>query len=223
MTFAITAQKRNGQAEEIRAAGRVPAVLYGPGVEPISVSVAANDFDKLYKEAGESTLVDITIDSGKSVKVLIQDVQHDPLNRRVSHIDFRQIRMDQEIEAAVELVFVGLAPAVKELGGTLSTTMSEIYIKCLPANLMSSLEVDLSTLKTFEDTIYVKDLKLPEGVVTTEEPDTLIAKVAVSMTEDQIKAMEEKNAAPVDLTKIEISEERGKKEEEVVAEGDKKE
>lgn len=223
MSFAISATKRTAEAQMVRAEGKVPAVLYGPGVQPVSVTVAYNDFDKVYKEAGESTLVDFSIDGGKSAKVLIQDVQYDPLTRRVSHIDFRQIRMDQEIEAAVELVFVGVAPAVKEQGGTLTTTMSEVYIKCLPENLMTTVEVDLSTLKTLEDTIYVKDLKFPTGVVCTEEPDTLVAKVAASLTEDQIKAMEEKNAAPVDLSKIEISEDRGKKEEDKESEGDKKE
>ncbi len=222
MSFAISAVKRTGNAEEVRTEGKIPAVLYGPGREPISVAVSYNEFDKLYQEAGESTLVDFTVDGEKSVKVLIQDLQYNPLTRRFSHVDFRQIRMDQEIETAVELIFVGLAPAVKELGGTLSTPMSEINIKCLPDKLLSSFEVDLSSLKTFDDGIYVKDLKLPVGVLSMDNPDALIAKVSPSLTEDEIKAMEEANAAPVDISKLEISEERGKKEEEAPAEGEDK-
>lgn len=221
MSFAISALKRTGNAEAVRAEGKIPAVLYGPGIEPVSVVVNSTEFEKLYSEAGESTLVDFSVESGKAVKVLIQDVQYNPLTRRVSHVDFRQIRMDKEIEAAIELVFVGVAPAVKELGGTLMTPASEINIKCLPANLMSTFEVDLSLLKTFDDAIHVSDLKLPEGVICTDNPDTVIATVNPSLTEDQIKAMEEANAAPVDLSKIEISEERGKKEEEP-AEGEEK-
>ncbi len=220
MPFILTAQKRTENATDVRASSKIPGVVYGPGVQPVSVSVSYNDFQKMYNQAGESTLIDLTVDSGKSVKVLIQDVQLDPLTHRMSHVDFRQIRMDKEISAAVELVFVGVAPAIKELGGTLSTPMSEINIKCLPDRLMSSFEVDLSVLKSFNDSIYVKDLKLPEGVVCTDNDDTLIAKVAVSLTEDEIKAMEEANAAPVDLSKIEISEERGKKKEDEEAEAD---
>lgn len=222
MSFAISAVKRTGNAEEVRTEGKIPAVLYGPGREPISVAVSYNEFDKLYQEAGESTLVDFTVDGEKSVKVLIQDLQYNPLTRRFSHVDFRQIRMDQEIETAVELIFVGLAPAVKELGGTLSTPMSEINVKSLPDKLMTSFDVDLSILKTFDDAIYVKDLKLPEGVLSMDNPDALVAKVAPSLTEDAIKAMEEANAAPVDISKIEISEERGKKEEEAPADEEKK-
>lgn len=222
MSLAISAQKRTELADDVRAEGKIPAVLYGPGVEPVSVSVPYTEFEKLYAVAGESTLVDFSIDGGKSAKVLIQAVQYNPLNRKVSHIDFRQIRMDKEIETAVELVFVGVAPAIKELGGTLSTPMSEINIKCLPDKLLSSFDVDLSILKTFDDAIYVKDLKLPEGITSMDNPDGLVAKVSPSMTEDDIKAMEEANAAPVDLSKIEISEERGKKEEETPAEGEEK-
>lgn len=216
MPFGLNVNKRTEDAEEIRGMGKIPAVVYGPGVEPVSLSVSYNDFQKLYNEAGESTLVDLSIDGGKSVKVLIQDVQYHPLTQKMRHVDFRQIRMDKEIETAVELVFIGVAPAIKELGGTLSTPMSEINTKCLPDKLLSSFEVDLSLLKTFDDSIYVKDLKLPEGVICLDNPEALIAKVAPSLTEDQIKALEESNAAPVDLSKIEISEERGKKEEEPV-------
>lgn len=138
MSLAISALKRTGNADDVRAEGKIPAVLYGPGIEPVSVAVNSTEFEKLYSEAGESTLVDFSVDSGKSVKVLIQDVQYNPLTRRVSHVDFRQIRMDKEIEAAIELVFVGVAPAVKELGGTLMTPASEINIKCLPTSLKST-------------------------------------------------------------------------------------
>lgn len=222
MSFALTAQKRTEKAEDVRMSGKIPAVVYGPGVEPVSLSIAYNEFSKLYNEAGESTLIDLAIDGAKSAKVLIQDVQYDPLTQRTRHVDFRQIRMDQEIETAVELVFVGVAPAVKELSGTLVTPASEINIKCLPDKLLTTFEVDLSVLKTFDDVIYVKDLKLPEGVVSMDSPDTVIAKANASLTEDQIKAMEEKNAAPVDLSKIEISEERGKKKEEEEAADDAK-
>lgn len=221
MTIAISAMKRDGAAEQVRSKGGIPAVLYGPGVTPVSVAVAYNDFDKLYQEAGESTLVDLSIDGNKPVKVLIQDVQYDPVTQRMAHVDFRQIRMDKEIETAVGLVFTGMAPAVKELGGTLSTPLSQIKIKCLPSHLLSSFDVDLSALKTFDVSIYVKDLKLPEGVICMDHGDTLVAKVSPSLTEEQIKAMEEANAAPVDVAKIEISEERGKKEEEA-AEGEEK-
>ena len=111
------------------------------------------------EEAGRSVLIDLEID-GEKRKVLIHDFQKHPLTNRFIHIDFYQVKMDEEIEANVEIVFVGEAPAVKELGGVLLKTMDEVLVRCLPADLPKEIKVDLSTLKTFDDRIFVKDLNI---------------------------------------------------------------
>lgn len=226
MAFALLAKKRTGSADETRVEGMIPGVVYGPNMEPLSLAVNYTEFDKLYNNAGESSLIDLTIEGQKEpVKVLIQDLQHDPVKGRITHFDLRQINMNKEIEAAIELSFTGVAPAEKEAGGTLVKTLEYLNVRCLPKDLVSEIIVDISTLKTFDDTIRIADIKLPSGVECTDNADTLIAKVNAPLTEDQLKAMEEENSAAVDLSKIEISEERGKKEEEAAegAEGDKKE
>lgn len=209
MSFVIQADRRDGKAEELRAAGRVPAVMYGAGITPVSLSVSSVDFEKLHKNAGESTLVDLVLDNAAPVKVLIQDVDFDILKGKAVHVDFKQIDMTKELEVEVEIVLVGLAPAVKALGGSLVQQLESVNVKCLPKDLMNNIQVDVTGLETFDDAIHVGDLKFPAGVVALDDAEALVAKVIAPMTEDELKAME--GAAAVDVSKIEV-EKKGKKE-----------
>lgn len=216
MAIAISAQKRmTGDAEKVRAQGMLPGVVYGAGMEPITVAVEKATFEKMYAEAGESTLIDFSVDGGESVKVLVQAIQYNPLNESPIHVDFRQINMNVEMTAMIELEFVGESQAVKE-GGTLLTQMDSVEITCLPKYLVTSVQVDLSALKTFDDAIHVKDLKFPEGIVATEDGEAVVAKVSSPLTEEELKAMEE-STVPASLEQIEV-EKKGKKDEEA-AEG----
>lgn len=219
MVFNLTAKKRkSGKAEEERAAGLIPGVFYGPQVESTAIALDYNTFAKLYSEAGESTLIDLDIEGAKEpVKVLVQDVQHDPLNQRIVHVDFRQIRMDVVMTAEVVLHFVGEAPAVKSLGGTLVKAHQHIKVKCLPKDLVSDLKVDIAVLKTFTDMIHVRDLVLPPGITALDSADMVIAKVNAPLTEEQLKAMEEEGKKGVESV-VEV-EKKEKKEEEVAEEG----
>lgn len=216
MPFAISLKKRNETSlDAIRQAGQIPGVVYGGDRSTTTpVSVVLTDFIKLYDRAGESSLIDCTIDGETPVKVLVQDVQVDPVKSIPRHVDFRQINMNKEMSATVQLEFVGESPAVKGLGGTLMKAMPEVDVTCLPKDLVSELSVDLSVLNTFDDVIRVKDLVVPAGITIDEDPENVIAKVTPPLTEDELKAMEAPVA--VDLTAIEV-EKKGKKEEEGAA------
>jgi large subunit ribosomal protein L25 len=221
MTFTITAQKRtSGAADALRADGGIPAVVYGPEIESFPVGIDYRTFEKLYQEAGESSLLDLAVDGGTPINVLIQDVQYDPVKGRIIHVDFRQIKMGEEMTATVELNFIGESDAVKTLGGTLNKTIDSVDVKCLPKDLVGHIDVDLSTLKTFDDVITIGSLTIPVGISITDNPDTPVAKVAAPLTEDQLKAMEESGPSSVD----EIEVEKKKEEEAGEAEdGEKKE
>jgi large subunit ribosomal protein L25 len=145
-------------------------------------------FNKLYKEAGESTLIDLKIDETAPVKVLIQEVEADPLTGKLAHVDFRQIKMTEKIKVDALLKFIGEAPAVKELGGTFVHSMEKIEIECLPQDLVHEIEIDLSVLKTFEDRIHIKDLKVPSGVKILSDMNATIAAVEAPLTEEELKA-----------------------------------
>lgn len=223
MAFTLNVQsKPKTSNEDLRLQGIVPGIIYGGDrKEPTSIVVKQSEFQKLYNEAGESSLVDFSIDNGAPVKVLIQDVQRDPVKDKITHVDFRQINMNKEMTVDVEIKFVGEPLAVKELGGTLVKAHSYVTIKCLPKDLMSEIEIDLSPLKTFSDAIRVQDIKTPTGVTVVDEAEMVLAKVVAPLTEDELKAMEESTGPKIEDIEVE---KKGKKEEEGEAgAGDKKE
>ncbi len=213
MSFAIVGTSRVGNAEAVRAEGRVPGIMYGAESTPVSFSVSAVELEKLYRNASESTLIDFTLDATEPVKVLLQDAQFDPIKGKITHVDFRLINMNKELEVEVEINCVGVAPAVKEFGGSLVQQLDSVLVKCLPKNLISSIDVDVSGMNTLDYVLYIKDLNLPAGVEPLNEPDAVVAKIEAPMTEAEMKALEEGGSAPVDLSKIEVSEKKGKKEE----------
>lgn len=211
MTYSITATTRTKlgkRSRDEREERRVPGVVYGAGIEPKSISVERSAFVKLWKAAGFSSLIDFTCDQQSPVKVLIKDIQLDHLTMDPMHVDFHQIRMDQELTAKIPLKFVGEAPAVKVLAGTLVKSLDEIEITCLPANLPHEIEVNLSSLATFDDAITVASITLPQGVTATTDADITIATVARPLTEEELKKMEESNTADISAIKTEGEEKR---------------
>ncbi|MCI0558205.1 MAG: 50S ribosomal protein L25, partial [Nitrososphaera sp.] len=123
----------------LRRRGQVPAIVYGHGIEARSISVAGFEFTKVFRAAGESTIVELAVGQDVPVNVLITDTQSDPVTGKLIHADFFQVRMDEKIEAAVPLEFSGEAPAVKELGGILLKTIDAVDVKSLPADLPHSI------------------------------------------------------------------------------------
>jgi large subunit ribosomal protein L25 len=181
--------------------GLIPAVVYGRAVESKSLWVKSLEFEKLLKEAGESTIIELSVDNQEKRNVIIYETQKDSVSGKFIHADFFQVRMDEEIETEVELVYVGEAPAVKELGGVLVKNMDEITVKCLPADLPSEIEIDISGLKTFDDYIYVKDLKISSKVKIDLEPETVVVLVTPPRSEEELEGLESKVEA--DVTKVE--------------------
>lgn len=206
----IQAKKREStrrKVEKLRKQGIIPAVLYGPEIKNMNVELNLKDFEKVYKEAGESSLISLKIDKD-SYPVLIHEVKNDPITGVPLHVDFYQPILTEEVEAWVPLVFQGEAPAVKDLGGTLIKEVQEIEVKALPEKLPHEIKIDVSSLKTFEDEILVKDLKLPEGVSVDKEPEDIIALVTPPEKE------EEEFEKPVEEEAEKVEEIEGEKPEE---------
>jgi large subunit ribosomal protein L25 len=209
--FNIQATKRDDtqKVSALREAGMVPAVFYGAGKPTTSITVSLKEFEKVLKEAGESSTVVLTLGSEK-VDVLIHDVQYDPMKGMPTHADFLVVDMNKPIEVAVALEFVGIAPAVKQGIGTLVKVMHEIEVKALPKDLPHSITVDLSTLVALDSHISVADLKLGAGVTAMTDENDTVASIAAQKEEVE-------ETTPVDLSSIEV-EKKGKKEEEPAAE-----
>lgn len=198
---AKTRSERGRKVNKGRKEGLVPAVIYGNKVDSLSLWVNALDLKRLLKKSGESTIIDLKIDGKDDRNVLIHEIQKDAVRGQYTHIDFFQVRMDEEIEAEVELVFVGESEAVKTLGGILVKNIDKVEVKCLPADLPSHIDVDISAIKTFEDHITIKDLKISNKVKIDLEPETVIALVSAPRTEEELAKLEEKVEA--DVTKVE--------------------
>lgn len=184
-----------------RGKGLIPAVVYGRGIETLSIWVNQLDFNRLIKKSGESTMISLTVDGKNGRNVIIYETQRDPLRGSFVHIDFFQVRMDEEIETEVELIFIGESPAVKEQGGILVKNMDNVTVKCLPADLPGEIEVDVSALKTFDDHIYVKDLKVSSKIKIDLDPESVVVLVSPPRSEEELQGLEEK--VEEDVTKVE--------------------
>lgn len=208
LTLKVKIRKDLGKKVKVlREQGILPAVLYGPKIKNLSIEIDFKEFENIYKEAGESSLISLEIDNDKFL-VLIHEVKKDPLSGKPIHADFYQPILTEEVEATVPIVFEGEALAVKELGGTLVREISEIEVKALPKNLPHEIKVDINGLKTFDDEILVKDLKLPENVTVERDKNEIVVLVAPPETEK----IEEELEKPIE-EKVEEVEEAEEKEE----------
>lgn len=197
--MSLQVDKRTGKAP----AGSLPGIVYGPKQEAISLSIQKPVFDKLFKEAGESTIINLE-GLGETMEVLIHDIDFDPIKGNVRHVDFYAIEKGKEITVDVPLEFVGEPEALK-LGGVLTKALHEVEVTCRPSKLPKEIVVDVSGLMTFEDAIRIKDLVLPEGVKLENDPEDTVA-VVVPVEEEK-----EEPVAPVDMSAIEV-EKKGKEE-----------
>lgn len=186
---------------------KLPAVLYGRKHKSTNVFINLREFKKVLKNAGESTIIELN-DGSSQVNVLIHDVSYNTITNEPVHVDFYVVEMDKAIITDVPLVFIGVAPAVKELSGILVKVIHEVEVESLPKDLPHEITVDVSSLKTFEDQITIGDLVLPNGVKIHGKPE----EVVVLVEEHKEEVVEERT---IDDIKVE---EKGKKEEPTDAE-----
>jgi large subunit ribosomal protein L25 len=203
-SIALTAVKREVKGKtvsKLRNKGKIPAVMYGHNLKSTDLEVDAREFTKVFKQAGESTLVNLNVE-GKSLPVLIQDVQNHYLQGQPIHIDFYAVNMDEKLKATIPFRFVGESMAVKAMAGILVKNLSEVEVECLPGDLPHDIEVNISTLNTFDDAVHVRELKVSDKVKILANPDEVVVNVTPPRSEEELKSLGE---APVaeDVTKVE--------------------
>lgn len=204
---ATTRTERGKQLAALRKAGKVPAVIYGPKETAIALTLDRIKFEKVLKEAGESSVITLT-GVGAPKDVLVHDVAFDPGFGGVIHVDFYALEAGKEITIHVPLVFVGEAPAIK-LGGTLTKVLHEIEVTCKPTSLPKEIEVDVTALDDFEKQIHVKDINVPKDVKVENDPEEVVA--LVQQVAEEVEAPTE-----IDMSAIEV-EKKGKTETEEAA------
>ena len=188
---AFLREEKKKKVEELRNNGFIPAVVYGPGLDNLNLKVSKKDFLPVFKEAGESELVDLEVkEKNKKFSVLIKEIQRDNLSDEIIHVDFYQPKAGEEIEINVPLNFINEAPVTKK-GGTVVTVMKEVSVKCMPKDMPRELNVDLSSLEDFDSQIYLRDLDFPKGVEPLVDKDTIVVSVSEPTTEGETEATAE--------------------------------
>ncbi len=185
---------------QLRRQGFVPAVVYGKGVEADPIQIEAKVLRKVLAQAGTHQLIALQIGSKKPRMTLARDIQIDAVKRNVVHVDFYAVNMREKVTAEVPLVFVGVSPAVKDLNGILVHGLSEVEIECLPADLVSSIEVNVEGLTELDGMLTVADLVVPSTIAILSDPESMIAKVEPPRLEEVLEEGAPVSAEPEVLT-----------------------
>ena len=166
-------------SRRLRAADRIPGILYGHGMTPVILSVARRDLRvALSGPAGQNTILTLSVD-GSSYNAVVKEMQRHPVRRNVSHVDFVQINLSEEIVMNVPVHLTGVAKQVVAAGGLVDAAVDSIEVRTTPANVPNEIVIDITDL-TPESVIHLADLKLPAGVVAVGDPEMLIATVLMS-------------------------------------------
>src|SRR5579863_6948082 len=163
MPEVVVAKPREGKfnknaARRVRVAGKIPAVLYGPGHEPVAVEVDPKQISRiLFSETGHNTIFDVSLGTGDAAKAMIVDWQREPIKDMLIHIDLKRIALDKVLTVSVRVKLMGVPAGVKTAGGILDQVMREVEIECLPTDIPNHIDVDVTGLD-MHDVLRVSDL-----------------------------------------------------------------
>ena len=206
-----------GGARKARAAGHIPAVLYGHGQEPVPVSIQAREFDlALRSHKGGNPIVNLAVGGGEYT-ALIRAVQYDPLSHDILHLDFQHISLTETIEVKVAVHLTGLPVGVKDGGGILETILREIEVRCLPTAIPPAIEVDVSHLN-IGDSVHVREVAVPDVTILNDGAETIATVVPPTVMEEKAPEAVVAEGAPAEPEVIT----KGKKEEGEEAAGEGK-
>jgi large subunit ribosomal protein L25 len=179
VSFSATARnnKGKGAARTLRREGQVPAVIYGHGREPLSLSLNARDLDKLLSHIqAESTVIDISV-GGQTAKTLIREIQRHPIKRQILHVDFQALVAGEKVTVSIPIMLNGIPEGVRLEGGVLDQTLREIEIEVDPSEIPDHVELDVTNM-VIGDSLHVSDIKVPSGVKVLDDPETSVAVLA---------------------------------------------
>ncbi len=219
---ALTAQSRKGTgkgaARTLRRQALIPAVFYGPEVDPVNLSLKYRDLEKLIKTgAGENVIIDLAIETGESTlshRAMLKEIQMDPVKQTILHVDLYEISMDKKIEVEVPITLTGTAKGVSDEGGILQQVSRTLEISCLPDNIPDSFELDVTDLN-IGDSLHVSDLNIPQGIEVLVEGELTIATVVPPTKVEEIEPEvpeEEEEREEVEGEAVAETEEEGEKE-----------
>ena len=179
-TLAVDPRSVTGKkVKALRREGIVPAHLYGKETDSLALQAQSDDVINVIKSAGRNAIINLEISGEDEARaVVLRGVQQHPITDELLHVDFFQISLTEKLTADVPIVVVGEAPAVGVYGGVLLQSLDHVLVEALPRDIPQSLEVDISILEELEDSIFVRDLKMPDDVTILTTPDQVVVKVS---------------------------------------------
>jgi len=178
------------QVKALRREGKLPAVIYGHGIESTAITLDAREANRVLAGVGASTLITIDLE-GEDYSVLVRDRQNHVLRRHLLHVDFQALSMTETVRASVALILgEEEAPAIKEYGAMIITGVESLEIECLPTDLVDRIVVDVTSLESIGDSILVKDLPVPNGITILDDPETMVV-VATAPAAEEVEEEEE--------------------------------
>lgn len=172
-----------GVARKLRAAGRVPAVIYGHHRAPQALSIEARSLGRLLERATGSSVIELGLGGG-TARALIREVQRHPVSRELVHVDFQELVAGEQVTVRVPLVFVGTAEGVRNQGGMLEELLRELEVSAEPSSIPDHIDVDVTAL-TIGHPLHVRDIQLPQGVTTSVDGDATVASVLAARVEEE--------------------------------------
>ena len=169
----------------LRAAGIVPGVVFGKKAGSVAVQLDAKALDQLYREAGRTSIVRVSVGGAAPTSAVIKSLQRHPLSGKTLHVDFFAPDLTQEMSVDVPIVFTGEPPAIEATGGFLDTAISTLHVKALPSDLPHELNVDLTPLVDLDSAIHVRDIVVAANVTVLNDPDEIVARVLPPRVEEE--------------------------------------
>lgn len=189
-TLKAQSRQMDEKTSHLRSSSLIPAQYYGKGVDNINLKMDYQDFRRLYRTAGENTVIELEIDGKDKKKVLVHRVDYHPVRDEITYVELINVRMDEEVTANVPVVLVGTAPAVKELGGTLIHSLDEVEVRCLPGDLIHEIVLNVEPIVDFHSALHVSDLVVPAKV-------QIVTPMELTIVSAQAPREDEPEEAPV--------------------------
>lgn len=189
---------RGRHVAKLRRTGILPGVVYGAGRESEPIEMSAHDFEVLHRQAGRHAVVDLHLDGGTPLPVLLHIIQEHPVTRRPLHVDFLAVNMQEERTVDVPILIVGESEAVEKLGGVLLHLRDAVLVRAKPDDIPSGVELDITPLTDFDSVLHASDLRVPAGATLVTDPSEAVARVQPPRIEEEPEPVAEEEVEGVE-------------------------
>ena len=187
--YVLKAEKREilgSKVRKMRKVGLIPATVFGKTIDSTSIQISSVEFNRIYKQAGETSLIWISVDGeAKERPTLVKDLSNNPMTGKIVHIDFHQVNLKEKVTANVPVEIIGESDLIKSGAAVLDIHMDEVEVEALPTDIPEKLVFDISTLKEVGDHLLLSSIELPTGVTMISDPESIVVALGEPQKEEE--------------------------------------